>query len=61
MKKTVTKKVKVYKWVLEDLCDGCGMKAKGDAPDVPADADVRRRPKSTRHLFTARRPCNRSG
>ena len=40
MKKTVTKKVKVYKWVLEDLCDGCGMKAKGDAPDVPADADV---------------------
>jgi hypothetical protein len=39
--KTVTKKVKVYKWVLEDLCDGCKVKAKDMAPVVPADgADV---------------------
>jgi len=40
MKKTVTKKVPGYKWVVEDLCKGCEAKAKADAPVVEPDAEV---------------------
>lgn len=40
MKKTVTKTVPGYKWVVEDLCKGCEAKAKADAPVVEPDAEV---------------------
>ncbi|MFN0199849.1 MAG: hypothetical protein ACKVT0_24105 [Planctomycetaceae bacterium] len=38
MKKTVTKKVPSYKWVVEDLCPAC--EAKLSAVEIPTDAEI---------------------
>ncbi len=40
MKKTVTKKVPGYKWVVENLCKGCEGKAKAEAPVIEPDSEV---------------------
>lgn len=43
MKHTETKKVKGYKWVVENLCDSCRKKEK--AVEIPADTTVPQPPK----------------
>src|SRR6185295_1583682 len=45
MKKTVTKTVPSFKWVVEDLCSQCEEKLKG--ADVPPGVEVPPPPKAT--------------